>query len=122
MSKKTKTEKTVKTAKVAKAGDKPASGKPARAEKGAGKAAFAYDAEKDIVVKELGTVETGSMAGDILVRVVSYNGGAKKLLVARTGVKKSTGETWFTPKLGRLTKAEVEAVLPLITKAIKHLD
>lgn len=95
--------------------------KPARAEKGSGREAFAYDAAKDVVVKELGILETGTRAGDIVVRVVSYDGGAKKLLIARTGTNKA-GESWFTPKLGRLTGDEVAALLPLITKAQKYLD
>ena len=118
MNKKTKTEQTAKT----KPAEKPSSGKPARAEKGAGKEAFAYDKGKDKILKEIGTVETGTRAGDIVVRIVSYDGGAKKLLIARAGVNAKTGEAWFTPKLGRLTKAEVEALLPLITKAVKHID
>ena len=118
MSKKTTT-KTTTTATTTK--DKNAKG-GARKPGATDKADFGYDASKDVVVKELGTIETGTRAGDIVVRVVSYDGGAKKVLVARTGVSKKTGQAWFTPKLGRLTGEELDALLPLLAKARKLVD
>lgn len=118
MSKNTKTTPATKTT----AKDKNAAKSTGARKPGAAtKAEFGYDASKDKVVKEIGAIETGTMAGDIVVRVVSYNGGANKVLVARTGVSKKTGETWFTPKLGRLTGEELDALLPLITKARKYV-
>ena len=84
-------------------------------------AASGYDASLDTVVKDLGTIETGTRAGDLSVRVVAYNGGVPKLLITRCGESKATGQPWFSPKLGRLNAKELDALLPLITKARKYL-
>jgi hypothetical protein len=55
----------------------------------------------------------------ITVAVFAYNGGTPKLQLGREN-KDASGEYSFA-KLGRLTKEEVEKILPLIEKARKHL-
>ena len=55
----------------------------------------------------------------IIVAVFSYNEGAAKLQLTRQN-KNAEGELSFT-KLGRLSKEELEAILPLIEKAKEHL-
>ena len=57
--------------------------------------------------------------GKIAVSVYSYNNGAKKLQIVRE-IKDRNGEFSFA-KLGRLTKDEIEGVLPLIQEAIKNM-
>lgn len=51
----------------------------------------------------------------ISIGVFSYNGGEKKMQLVREN-QDSTGNWRFT-KLGRLSKAELEQVLPLIQQA-----
>lgn len=53
------------------------------------------------------------------VSVYSYNNGPKKLQVTREN-RDSQGNFRFT-KLGRLSKEEITAVLPLIQEAIKQM-
>lgn len=55
----------------------------------------------------------------ITVGVFSYNGGAKKLQISRENRNQS--DEWQFTKLGRLTKDEVDAVLPLLTKAAQAM-
>ena len=55
----------------------------------------------------------------ITVGVFAYNEGTPKLQVLRQR-KNASGDFGFA-KLGRMTKQEVEAVLPLIQKAIEHM-
>lgn len=55
----------------------------------------------------------------LTVSVYSYNNGPKKLQISRNS-RDNQGEMKFS-KLGRMTKDEVEAVLPLIQEAIKHM-
>ncbi len=56
-------------------------------------------------------------SGRLTVSVYSYNKGVKKLQVAREN-RVGEGELRFA-KLGRMTREEVEAVLPLIAEAVK---
>ncbi|MBU4305435.1 MAG: hypothetical protein KJ893_07445 [Candidatus Omnitrophica bacterium] len=56
----------------------------------------------------------------LTVSVYSYNNGQKKLQISRNS-RDSQGEFKFA-KLGRMTKPEVEAILPLIQEAVAHLD
>ena len=56
----------------------------------------------------------------VIVSVYSYNKGAKKLQLARESLN-AEGETRFA-KLGRMTKAEVQGVLPIINEALSFLD
>lgn len=52
------------------------------------------------------------------VSVFSYNGGEKKLQLGRENI---SNNDWRFSKLGRMTKEEVEAVVPLISKALEHM-
>lgn len=56
----------------------------------------------------------------ITVSVMSYNGGAAKLQISREDRSQNTGEFTFS-KLGRMFKEEVDAVLPLIQKALPYM-
>lgn len=53
----------------------------------------------------------------ILVSVYSYNNGPKKLQITRE-IKDRNGNFTFS-KLGRLSKEELEGILPLIQEAAK---
>ncbi|HIJ10745.1 TPA: hypothetical protein HA278_01680 [Candidatus Woesearchaeota archaeon] len=55
----------------------------------------------------------------VTVGVKSYNEGTPKLQLSRQN-KRADGELSFA-KLGRLTKEEVEKVLPLMQKALESL-
>lgn len=55
----------------------------------------------------------------ITVAIFAYNNGTPKLQLSRE-TKGSDGEYTFA-KLGRLLKSELEAILPLIQEAMKHL-
>ncbi len=52
----------------------------------------------------------------ITVGVFSYNGNEKKLQLSRENLSQE-GE-WRFAKLGRLTKDEAEAIVPIMVKAI----
>jgi hypothetical protein len=54
------------------------------------------------------------------VSIYSYNQGTKKLQLNRER-KNKDGELKFA-KLGRLTKEEMEAILPLIQEALPQMD
>jgi len=54
----------------------------------------------------------------ITVAIHQYNEGEKKLQISRENF---TREDWNFAKLGRLTKSEVETILPLIQKAIEYM-
>ena len=56
----------------------------------------------------------------LTVSVYAYNKGAKKLQITRERLT-AAGEPRFT-KLGRMSKEELEAVLPLIQEALKAMD
>jgi hypothetical protein len=56
----------------------------------------------------------------LTVSVYSYNKGQKKLQITREN-KDSQGKFKFA-KLGRMTKKEIETLLPLIQEAINHMD
>lgn len=75
-----------------------------------------YDAALD---ERLFTKAYEDDLGRIVVSVYSYNKGVKKLQISREN-KTQEGETRFS-KLGRMTKEEVEAVLPLMQEAVKYL-
>jgi hypothetical protein len=55
----------------------------------------------------------------ITVGVFSYNEGEKKLQLSRENMMQP--EEWRFAKLGRMTKSEVETVLPLMQNAIKQM-
>ncbi|MDD4908399.1 MAG: hypothetical protein PHJ00_04995 [Candidatus Omnitrophica bacterium] len=56
-----------------------------------------------------------TITGKIVVSVYSYNNGPKKLQISRE-IKGKEGDLTFA-KLGRLTKEEVQGVIPLIQEA-----
>ena len=56
----------------------------------------------------------------LTVSVFSYNKGVKKLQISRENID-SEGNSKFA-KLGRMTKEEVQAILPLMQEAINHMD
>ncbi len=56
----------------------------------------------------------------IKVSVHSYNDGIPKLQLSRENRNQTTGD-WRFSKLGRMTKDEAEAVLPLMKKAIEKM-
>lgn len=60
-----------------------------------------------------------SDATRINVSVFSYNNGPKKVQITREN-KDSTGNFRFT-KLGRMSKEELQEVLPLLTEAISSM-
>lgn len=61
-----------------------------------------------------------SESGRMTVSVYSYNKGAKKLQIAREN-RDSEGGFMFA-KLGRMTKGEIEPILPLIQEALKYME
>ncbi len=61
-----------------------------------------------------------SDAGRIVVSAYAYNQGQKKMQIARENMT-ADGEYRFA-KLGRMTKEEVEGILPLIAELKDSLD
>jgi len=57
--------------------------------------------------------------GRLVVGVYSYNGGPRKVQIRREP-KGEEGRPSFA-KLGRLTKEELEGILPLLQEALGHL-
>ncbi len=55
----------------------------------------------------------------IAVGVFSYNNGEKKLQLSRENAGQES--EWSFAKLGRVTKSEMEAILPLIAEALKSM-
>ena len=55
----------------------------------------------------------------LTVGVFSYNGGEKKLQITREN--RNQNNEWSFAKAGRMTKEEVEAVLPLMEKALEEM-
>jgi hypothetical protein len=77
---------------------------------------MAFDKSLD---KELFSEKVDSERSVITVSVFSYNDGTPKLQLSRQN-KNAEGELSFA-KLGRMTKEEVAAVLPLMEKAKESL-
>ena len=75
-----------------------------------------YDKSLDVdVFKEVKEFD-GSR---ITVGVFSYNGGEKKLQLGREN-QDASGE-WRFSKLGRMTKDEVQAIVPVMMKAVESM-
>lgn len=55
------------------------------------------------------------------VSVFSYNDGTPKLQISREVLDQNTTEYKWS-KLGRMLKEEVEAVIPLMQKALEHFQ
>ena len=73
-----------------------------------------YDSSLD---EELFTKSWENDTGKIVVGVHAYNKGQKKIQIVRE-IKDKEGNYNFA-KLGRLSKEEVEGILPLIQEALK---
>lgn len=71
--------------------------------------------------KEIYGEEVKFETSKLRISVFSYNGGKPKLQIARKNLNQTSGEFIFS-KLGRLTKEEVEVVLPLIQKAFEVMN
>jgi hypothetical protein len=56
----------------------------------------------------------------LTVSIYSYNKGQKKLQIAREN--KDTSGSYKFAKLGRLSKEEITAVLPLVQQAMKEME
>lgn len=78
---------------------------------------MAYDSSLD---ECLFTKSHESESGRLTVSVYSYNKGTKKLQITREN-RGSEGDFIFV-KLGRMTKEEIEPILPLIQEALHHMD
>lgn len=76
-----------------------------------------YDADLDVC---LFSKPWEDEDGRLTVSIYSYNQGRKKLQINREN-RNAQGEFRFA-KLGRLTKAEAEAILPLIQEALGEMD
>ncbi len=75
-----------------------------------------YDKEMD---KELFSEVKEFERTRIRVGVFSYNDGPRKIQLAREN--KNRDEEWRFAKLGRLSKDEAEALLPMVQHAIENL-
>ena len=76
--------------------------------------AFDKNLDKEIF-SEMITFETTR----ITVGVLSYNDGEKKMQISRENMNQD-GQ-WSFAKLGRMFKDEVEKVIPVMQKALKHM-
>lgn len=56
----------------------------------------------------------------LTVSVYAYNKGAKKLQISREN-RDNEGEFRFA-KLGRMTKEEIQSLLPFLQEALQHMD
>lgn len=76
-----------------------------------------YDSELD---KSLFSKFWESAEQRLTVSVYSYNQGPKKLQISRQN-KDEQGDFKFF-KLGRMTKEEIESLLPLLKEALSYMD
>ena len=76
---------------------------------------MAYEASLD---QELFAKAWENDAGRLVVGVYSYNGGPRKVQIRREP-KEEDGKPSFA-KLGRLTKEELQGILPLLQEALGH--
>ena len=75
-----------------------------------------YDSSLD---KEVFAKSSENDDGKITVSVHSYNNGPKKLQIVREN-RDQEGALRFA-KLGRMTKDEVQAILPLVQEALSNM-
>ena len=75
-----------------------------------------YDTSMD---QELFSKEWESEEGKIVVSVHSYRNGPKKLQITRE-IKDREGNFIFA-RLGRLSKDEIEGIMPIIQEALKAM-
>ena len=77
---------------------------------------MAYDASLD---QELFSKAWENDMGRLVIGVYSYNGGPRKVQIKRE-LKEEAGRPSFA-KLGRLTKEELQGILPLLQEALGQL-
>ena len=77
---------------------------------------MAFDKNLD---KELFSETAEFETSKLKVGVYSYNDGEKKLQISRE-TRNQDGE-WKFSKVGRMFKDEVEAVIPIMKKALEHM-
>jgi len=78
----------------------------------------AYDKTLD----ERSINETVQVADSKLtVSVYSYNGGTPKVQISRSNKNDQSPYGWTFSKLGRITGDEVEAILPVLEKALEDM-
>ncbi len=77
---------------------------------------MAFDKNLD---KELFSETLSFETTRVKIGVYSYNDGEKKLQLSRENMSQD-GE-WSFAKLGRMFKDEVEAAIPIMQKALKHM-
>jgi hypothetical protein len=77
---------------------------------------MAFDKNLD---KSLFSEEVEFETTKITVGVFSYNEGVPKLQISREN-RSASGEYSFS-KLGRMTREEVNAIMPLIEKAVRKM-
>ncbi len=75
-----------------------------------------YDSSLD---QQLFTKTFETETGKIVVSIYSYNNGPRKLQLSREN-KDAEGNPRFA-KLGRLSKSELEGILPLINEALGNM-
>ena len=71
-----------------------------------------YDSALD---KEIFSKSVESDTAKLSVKIMSYNDGARKLQISRE--RRDQSGAFKFAKLGRLTKEELESILPLIQEA-----
>lgn len=76
---------------------------------------MAYNSELD---KSLFSESIEFENGRITVSVYSYNNASPKLQISR---ENNENGDWKFAKLGRMTKEEVEKVIPLMEKALEYM-
>ena len=78
---------------------------------------MAYDSSLD---KQLFAKSWEGGGSKLTVGVYSYNNGPKKLQISRELMDQEPGRPSFA-KLGRLTKEELRAVLPMLEEALTQM-
>ncbi len=76
-----------------------------------------YDSSLD---QQLFTKSTDTDNGRLSVSIYSYNNGQKKIQISRES--KDQQDNLKFAKLGRVAKAEMEALLPIIQEALSKMD
>lgn len=76
-----------------------------------------YDKELDVRLFEK---NWDNGVDKLTVSVQQYNNGAKKLQISRES--KGANNEYKFAKLGRMTKVEIEGILPAIEEAIGQMD
>ncbi|MFT4244436.1 MAG: hypothetical protein ACMXYB_03205 [Candidatus Woesearchaeota archaeon] len=70
--------------------------------------------------KEIFSTQKEYETSKLIVSIMSYNEGEKKLQIARENLDMNSGE-WRWNKLGRLRKEEVENLQKLMEEAKEHM-